>query len=65
MGPHSRFRRRRRSILCVIVLVAVLAAPVTARASETATGSINPTTLSASGGLVTITVHYSIAPRRH
>ena len=62
MGPDRRFRRRHRSPLTLIVLVIALAVPVAAHASETVTLSLAPTSLSASGGLVAVTAHFSSPP---
>jgi lysophospholipase L1-like esterase len=63
MGPDSRFRRRHRpTLLFLIVLIIGLAVPISARAAEPATLSINPTTLPPSGGLVAIAVHFATAP---
>ncbi|HSN02204.1 MAG TPA: SGNH/GDSL hydrolase family protein [Acidimicrobiales bacterium] len=62
MGPDWRFRRRHRSLLTLIVLVIALVVPVAAHASETVTLSLAPTTLSASGGLVAVTAHFSSPP---
>ncbi len=63
MEPPARFRRRRRSsLLSLIVLFVALAAPVAARASEPVTLSLVPTSLTASGGLVAITAHFVTAP---
>ncbi|MHB8827300.1 MAG: SGNH/GDSL hydrolase family protein [Acidimicrobiales bacterium] len=63
MGPPARFRQRRRSsLLSVIVLIVVLVTPVAARASESVTLTLVPTSLTASGGLVAITAHFSGTP---
>lgn len=59
MGPRARLRRRLRPALALIALIGALGVPVTARASDSVTLSLAPTTLSASGGLVAITAHFS------
>ncbi len=62
MGPEWRFRWRHRSTLSLIVLITTIAVPVSARASQAATITIAPATLSASGGLVAVTAHFSSPP---
>ena len=62
MGPDSRFRRRLRRVLPLIILISGLAVPVAARASEPVTLTLAPTALSASGGLVAVSAHFSSPP---